>query len=51
MPTLLQNGVMTIVAHTDDDLLFMNPDIATSIAEGNVATTVFVTAGDAGVED
>lgn len=51
MPILLLNGFMTIVAHTDDDLLFMNPDIATSIADGNVATTVFVTAGDAGLDD
>lgn len=51
MPVLLQNGSMAIVAHTDDDLLFMNPDIANSISNGEVATTVFVTAGDAGRED
>lgn len=48
MPVLLQNGFMTIVVHPDDDLLFMNPDIAHSIAEGDVTTSVFLTSGDAG---
>src|SRR5262245_44904207 len=33
------------VAHQDDDLLFMNPDIAQGLAAGNRAVTVFVTAG------
>jgi LmbE family N-acetylglucosaminyl deacetylase len=51
MPVLHQNGAMTIVAHIDDDLLFMNPDIASSIAAGEGSTSVFVTAGDAGGED
>lgn len=51
MPILQQEGVMTIVAHIDDDLLFMNPDIAAGIAAGDVSTSVFVTAGDAGGED
>lgn len=39
---------MSIVAHTDDELLFQNPDIATTIAAGGAHTTVFLTAGDAG---
>ncbi|MBS0124574.1 PIG-L family deacetylase [Aestuariicoccus sp. KMU-90] len=39
---------MTIVAHQDDDILFMNPDILHSIEAGVANTTVFVTAGDAG---
>lgn len=51
MPFLHQNGAMTIVAHIDDDLLFMNPDIAAGIAAGEGSSSVFVTAGDAGGED
>lgn len=39
---------LNIVAHQDDDLLFMNPDILKSIKAGNCARTVFVTAGDSG---
>lgn len=35
-----------IVAHEDDDLLFMNPDIQTSIADGHRVQTVYLTAGD-----
>jgi hypothetical protein len=34
-----------VVAHEDDDLLFMNPDIAASLAAGNRVITIFVTAG------
>ena len=41
-------GDMAIVAHTDDDLLFMNPTIAETIAAGDPMTTVYLTAGDAG---
>jgi LmbE family N-acetylglucosaminyl deacetylase len=40
-------GDMQIVAHQDDDILFMNPDINTSIAANRPLTTVYVTAGDA----
>ena len=36
-----------IVAHEDDDLLFMNPDIHNSIRAGNKVRVVYVTAGDA----
>ena len=39
---------MSIVAHPDDDLLFQNPDISSSIEAGGGHITVFVTAGDAG---
>jgi hypothetical protein len=42
---------MHFVAHQDDDLLFMNPDIATSIAYGNHVVSVFLTAGTAVGED
>jgi LmbE family N-acetylglucosaminyl deacetylase len=51
MPVLSLEGAMTIVAHADDDLLFMNPDIAQSITAGEANTTVFVTGGDAGYDD
>ncbi|MFB6892594.1 PIG-L family deacetylase [Kitasatospora sp. NPDC056327] len=39
-------SVVQIVAHQDDDLLFMNPDVATSIRAGHKVTTVYVTAGE-----
>ena len=41
-------GDMAIVAHPDDDLLFMNPTVAETIAEGDPMTTVYLTSGDAG---
>ncbi len=39
---------MQVVAHQDDDLLFMNPDVQDSIKAGRCIRTVYVTAGDAG---
>ena len=39
---------LNIVAHQDDDLLFMNPDIQKDIAAGKCVRTVYITAGDAG---
>ncbi len=39
---------MNIVAHQDDDLLFMNPDINQAIKAGHCQRTVYLTAGDAG---
>jgi hypothetical protein len=38
--------VMQVVAHEDDDLLFMNPDIDGQIQAGGCSVTVFVTAGN-----
>jgi LmbE family N-acetylglucosaminyl deacetylase len=40
--------IMNIVAHEDDDLLFMNPDIQRAIDAKHCVRTVYVTAGDAG---
>jgi LmbE family N-acetylglucosaminyl deacetylase len=40
--------VMNFVAHEDDDLLFMNPDILHSLHAGSCIRTVFLTAGDSG---
>ncbi|MFV0384263.1 PIG-L family deacetylase [Paracoccus sp. (in: a-proteobacteria)] len=42
---------MSVVAHIDDDLLFMNPDISNVIAAGHAHATVYLTAGDAGNSD
>src|SRR5216684_3876632 len=39
---------LKIVAHYDDDLIFMSPDLAESIQQGRMVRTVFITAGDAG---
>lgn len=39
------------MAHLDDDLLFMNPDIMTSIRAGNAVRTVYMIAMVAGDED
>ncbi|KAL5339525.1 hypothetical protein BJX70DRAFT_363899 [Aspergillus crustosus] len=41
--------ILNIVAHEDDDLLFLNPDILDHIAGGDDILTVFLTAGDAGL--
>lgn len=45
------SGDMVIVAHQDDDLLFMNPSIAEAIDGGAPLTVVYLTAGDAGREE
>ncbi|MEV7596052.1 PIG-L family deacetylase [Kitasatospora sp. NPDC089797] len=37
---------MQVVAHEDDDILFMNPDMSNAIADGTPSVTVFVTAGN-----
>ncbi|GAA4227383.1 LmbE family N-acetylglucosaminyl deacetylase [Sagittula marina] len=49
MPELSRGGAVSIVAHQDDDILFMNPDIDASLSAGEANTTIFVTAGDAGL--
>jgi LmbE family N-acetylglucosaminyl deacetylase len=40
--------IMQVVAHEDDDLLFMNPDLGHDIRAGNCIRTVYLTAGDSG---
>lgn len=44
-------SVMTIVAHQDDDLLFMNPDIFHALKASYCIRTVYLTAGDGGFGD
>ena len=41
-------GDMFIVAHQDDDLLFMNPTLDDAIDGDGPVTTIYLTAGDAG---
>lgn len=41
--------VVQVVAHQDDDLLFMSPDLLHSIMTGDCVRTIYVTAGDAGI--
>jgi len=43
-----QPTVMNIVAHEDDDLLFMNPDLQHEVSGGDCVRTIFMTAGNAG---
>ncbi|MEU4806837.1 PIG-L family deacetylase [Actinosynnema sp. NPDC023587] len=38
---------LNVVAHQDDDVLFLNPDLRNSIAARRPNTTVFLTAGEA----
>jgi len=40
--------VVNIVAHQDDDLFFMSPDLVDDVKSGACVVTVFMTAGDAG---
>jgi len=50
-PTLFEcHGIkdLAFVAHLDDDLLFMNPDIASNIEAGGCVRVVYLTASDAG---
>jgi len=50
-PTLAEcHGIkdLAFVAHLDDDLLFMNPDIASNIQAGGCVQVVYLTASDAG---
>lgn len=44
---LADYSTMQIIAHQDDDLFFMNPDIRNMIAAGYGSVTVYLTAGEA----
>ena len=45
----LQGPTLTIVAHEDDDLIFISPDLLHAIKAGATVRTVYVTAGDDGM--
>ena len=40
---------LNIVAHQDDDILFMNPDILNSVVMGHRQVTVYITGGNVGI--
>ncbi|MFC9298428.1 PIG-L family deacetylase [Streptomyces sp. NPDC057011] len=40
-------SVVQVVAHPDDDLFFMNPDLSRSLLAGIPVTTVYLTSGEA----
>ncbi|WP_158850130.1 PIG-L family deacetylase [Saccharothrix deserti] len=42
---------LQVVAHHDDDLLFMNPDVRDGVRSGRRLMTVFLTAGESDVPD
>jgi LmbE family N-acetylglucosaminyl deacetylase len=42
--------VLNLVAHPDDDLLFLSPDLLNAVRAGAQVRTVYLTAGDAGRE-
>ncbi|PWY69763.1 hypothetical protein BO70DRAFT_145771 [Aspergillus heteromorphus CBS 117.55] len=41
--------ILNFVAHQDDDLLFLSPDLIRDILSGQPVRTVYLTAGDAGL--
>ncbi|KAJ0427038.1 hypothetical protein BJY00DRAFT_7209 [Aspergillus carlsbadensis] len=47
-PALCQ--ILNIIAHQDDDLLFLSPDLLHDIQSGHEVRTIFITAGDSGME-
>jgi LmbE family N-acetylglucosaminyl deacetylase len=42
------SGFLSVVAHPDDDILFVNPDAEKALAGGDRVRTVYLTSGDAG---
>lgn len=42
--------ILNVVAHQDDDLLFLSPDLQHQIHDGDCVRTVYLTAGDAGLD-
>jgi LmbE family N-acetylglucosaminyl deacetylase len=40
--------ILNVVAHQDDDLLFMNPDLSNDLKAGHCVRSIYITAGDAG---
>jgi LmbE family N-acetylglucosaminyl deacetylase len=40
--------ILNVVAHEDDDLLFLSPDLLLAVQAGGSVRTIFVTAGDDG---
>lgn len=49
--SLSYGQILNIVAHQDDDLLFISPDLLHYIQTGQEVRTVFITAGDSGRDE
>ncbi|MFD3546338.1 PIG-L family deacetylase [Streptomyces sp. NPDC058655] len=45
-PSVTEGAVLQVVAHPDDDLFFMNPDVSRSISAGVKVATVYLTSGE-----
>ncbi|KJK51084.1 PIG-L family deacetylase [Streptomyces sp. NRRL F-4428] len=45
--SVTSGSVVQVVAHPDDDLFFMNPDLSRSLASGTPVTTAYLTSGEA----
>ncbi|MFE9629512.1 PIG-L family deacetylase [Streptomyces sp. NPDC006463] len=45
-PSVTEGTALQVVAHPDDDLFFMNPDLSRSISTGVKVTTVYLTSGE-----
>jgi hypothetical protein len=43
-----KSTIVNIVAHQDDDILFMNPDLIHSLRAGDCVRSIYLTAGDSG---
>jgi GlcNAc-PI de-N-acetylase len=50
-PHVVPGVGVNIVAHQDDDLFFMNPDILNAVVRGQTQVTVFLTAGNVRADD
>ena len=48
-PASPQGPTLAIVAHEDDDLLFITPGVLRAIRSGSAVRTVYLTAGDDGL--
>lgn len=48
-PVCAGKTILSVVAHEDDDLLFMNPDHSNELHSGACLRTVYLTAGDDGL--
>ena len=46
-PVLAPAADLAVIAHQDDDLLFMQPDVIEAVRRGHGVTNVYVTAGNA----
>lgn len=51
VPATCPARAMQLIAHPDDDLLFMNPDIQRDIEDGWCVRSVYLTTGDAARDD